>query len=148
MSCSSFDLHNSRAATRPRCSAFSLVEIMVVIVIIGLLAGAVTISVPYFLNKSRVNVAKGDIATIRLAIEDFFADKGRYPTTAEGITSLKSITIRNDPWGHPYQYVSPGAKGAYDIICYGADGVEGGTGANADLTQESLGTTATTATSP
>jgi general secretion pathway protein G len=124
-------------------------EIMIVIVIIGLLAGTVTLSTKHFVNKARVNRALTDIATLRTAIEDFHGEKGRYPTTAEGLAVLKSVTIRNDPWGHPYQYVSPGSKGDYDIICYGADGLEGGDGINADLTQDSLGATpSTTPTKP
>jgi general secretion pathway protein G len=128
--------------------AFTLVEIMVVIVIIGLLATAVTINVRNYLTRAKQNAAKQDIVTIANAIDIFWSDYSRYPTNEEGLDILTQPTskipegllehIPNDPWGHPYQYISPGATKPYDIICLGADGREGGEGGDADITSESV----------
>jgi general secretion pathway protein G len=115
-----------------RRRGFSLVEIMVVVVIIGLLAGAVAIKVGDYVDKAKTNRAKSDIATIVNALETVYADKGRYPSNEEGLASLplKNFT---DPWERPYQYNQPGRSGPFEVISYGADGVEGGEGPNADI---------------
>lgn len=110
---------------------------MIVVVIIGLFAGAVSLFVPGYLARAKASKAKSDIATLGGAVDSYFLDKGRYPDNQEGLKALVPQFIKvlqNDPWGHPYQYVQPGKAGAFDIICYGADGREGGTGADTDIT--------------
>jgi len=128
--------------------AFSLVEIMIVIVIIGLLAGIVTVNVRSYLMKARQSTAKAEIATIVQALSTFYATYGRYPTNEEGLEILAKPTDKNpepllegtllDPWGHPYQYVSPGSGVPFEVISYGADGREGGEGADADISSARL----------
>jgi len=123
-------------------AAFSLVEIMVVVVIIGLMAGLVTYSVTVYLDKAKVKTARADIATLAGAIDSYYLDKSRFPATQEGLQAvagyLTKKAIPNDPWGHPYQYIQPGRNGPFDIISYGADGREGGTGADADITNADI----------
>lgn len=133
---------------RPAARAFSLVEIMVVIVIIGLLAGMVSLNVRGYLNKAKQNTARQEISTICQALETFYAAYGRYPTNEEGLASLLKASeklpeplIKNepvDPWSRPYQYNSPGAANPFEVICYGGDGREGGSGADSDLTSDNL----------
>jgi len=128
--------------------AFSLVEIMIVIVIIGLLAGVVTINVRSYLTKARQSTARVEIATIVQALNTFYATCGRYPTNEEGLDVLSKPTDKNpepllegkptDPWGRPYQYVCPGASVPFEVICLGADGREGGEGADADISSARL----------
>ncbi len=126
-----------RRADRHRDSGFSFIEIMVVVVIIGLLAGAVAIKVSDYVDKARLNRAKSDIATIVNAIESYYADQGSYPSNEDGLEVLP-VKKTNDPWGRPYQYNQPGRSEPYEVICYGADGREGGQGADADVTSETL----------
>jgi len=126
----------------------TLVELMVVIIIIGLLASIITINVRGHLVKARQSVAKQEIATIVQALETFYATYGRYPTNEEGLAILTRPTEKLpeklldgepiDPWGRPYQYNSPGANGPYEVISYGADGREGGQGADADVRSDKL----------
>src|SRR5437762_7947123 len=121
----------------PRLSAFSLIEIMIVVVIIGLLAGIVTYSTAHYLDKAKRVRARADIATMSDAVDHFHLENGRYPSNQEGLKILAPQflkVIQPDPWGHPYQYVSPGKGGPFDIISFGADGREGGAGADADIT--------------
>ena len=116
--------------------AFSLIEIMIVIVIIGLMAGIVTYATSNYLDKAKRNRVKADISVYCGAVDSFYLDQGRYPDNREGLKSLVPQFIKqlnNDPWGRPYQYLQPGKRGAYDIVSYGADGREGGTGADADI---------------
>ena len=129
---------------RQRRSAFSLVELMVVIVIIGLLSGGVTISVRTYLIRGKQTVARLEIAKVAQAIDTFYGHFDRYPTNEEGIAVLaeKSTAfpdgllnkIPTDPWGQAYEYNYPGRSGPYDLVSYGADHEEGGSGADADLT--------------
>jgi general secretion pathway protein G len=138
-------------ATRPRSSiagGFTLLELLVVIVIIGLLAAYV--GPKYFsqLGKSEVTVARAQIEAFDKALEAFRLDVGRYPTTEEGLASLLvkpasadkwngpylKKDVPADPWGHAYLYHAPGNKGEFDIISYGKDGQPGGSGENADIT--------------
>lgn len=131
-----------------RNRGFSLVEIMIVIVIMGLLAGVVAINVRSYLNKARQNAARTDIATIDHAVDMFWSETGRYPTQDEGLAILakpsekfpepllKDVPV--DPWGRPYMYVYPAANGSYDVICLGADGKEGGTGQDEDISSSTL----------
>lgn len=131
-------------ALRPACGrratvfqeGFSLVEVMVVLVIIGLLAGLVTINVRGHLVRAKQNAARAEIATICEALESFYALHDRYPTNEEGLLALTERsdrmtepllnTVPMDPWRRPYQYNQPGREGAYEVISLGADGREGG----------------------
>ncbi|HEY8102391.1 MAG TPA: type II secretion system major pseudopilin GspG [Burkholderiaceae bacterium] len=133
---------------RMRMNGFTLLELLVVIVIIGLLAAYV--GPKYFaqLGKSEVTVAKAQIDAFEKALDTFRLDIGRYPTSEEGLTALvakpatalqwngpylgKAVPL--DPWGHAYVYRSPGSKGDYDILSYGRDGQPGGTSEDADIT--------------
>jgi general secretion pathway protein G len=128
--------------------AFSLVELMVVIVIIGMLAGLVTVSVRSYLIRAKQGVAKVDIGKMAGALDTFYTTYSRFPTNEEGLSVLAKksdeftegiITkLPKDPWGHPYEYVIPGRSEAFDIICYGADHREGGSGANKDIRSDEL----------
>lgn len=120
-----------------RRSAFSLIEIMVVVVIIGLLAGMVAIKVSHYVDKAKFNRAKADIATIVDAVEGYYAEKGRYPTNEEGLAILPLKNLK-DPWDRPYQYNSPGRDQPYEVVCYGADGREGGEDQNRDVVSWAL----------
>ncbi|MEM7475751.1 MAG: type II secretion system major pseudopilin GspG [Planctomycetota bacterium] len=131
-----------------RNKAFSLVELIVVMVIIGLLASLAAIRTRSYLIASKQNAAKAEIATIVQAIESFYADQSRYPTNEEGIDVLIAPTaqfpdgflvkVPSDPWKNSYEYVSPGATGPYEVICLGGDGREGGEGGDLDISSEDL----------
>ncbi len=128
--------------SRSSRSAFSLVELIVVMVILGMLAGLVAVRTRGYLISAKQNAAKTDIATISNAIETFYADQGRYPTTDEGLEILVRGTdtwpegflkqIDHDPWKNAYEYISPGSTEPYEVISLGADGREGGEGENRD----------------
>lgn len=132
-----------------RAAAFSLVELIVVMVILGMLAGLVAVRTRGYLIASKQNVARAEIANIVKAIETFYSDQGRYPTTDEGLDLLAEGTstwpdgflskVSLDPWKNSYEYVSPGSNEPYEVICLGADGREGGEGENQDITSETLG---------
>lgn len=127
----------------PAASAFTLVELMVVLVIIGLLAGMVTLNVRTYLIKAKQNTARQEVATICSALETFYAEYGRYPTNEEGLDMLTKPNDRfpdallqgkpTDPWHRPYQYNQPGKNGPYEVTCFGADGREGGKGGDEDI---------------
>ena len=122
---------------RGAAAAFTLIEIMIVIVIIGLLAGVVTYSTVGYLEKAKEKKARADIAHYVGGIDAFYLDKGRFPTNQEGLKILAPQFIKvvqNDPWGNAYVYVNPGKQGPYDVMSYGADGREGGTGTGTDIT--------------
>ncbi|WP_151954169.1 type II secretion system major pseudopilin GspG [Sphingomonas sp. EC-HK361] len=128
---------------------FTLVELMVVIVIIGLLATIVALNVLPSGDKARVEKAKADIATIEQGLEMYRLQNSNYPTTTQGLAALTSVPagadaskyqaggylkkLPNDPWGRAYLYASPGQHGAADVWTYGADGKEGGEGIDADI---------------
>jgi general secretion pathway protein G len=117
--------------------AFTLVEIMIVVVIIGLMAGLVTYATSGYLDRAKRQRARSDIATYSGAVDSYYLAKGGYPDNQTGLKALVPEFIKvlqNDPWGRPYQYVAPGKGGPYDIISYGADGRDGGAGADADIT--------------
>ena len=130
-----------------RRRGFTLLELLVVIVIIGLLAAYV--GPKYFaqLGRSEVTVARAQIEAFEKALDTFRLDVGRYPSTDEGLNALLVTppnttgwngpylrrVVPNDPWGHPYQYRSPGAKSEFDILSLGRDGQPGGTGDAADI---------------
>ena len=129
-------------------TGFTLLELLVVIVIIGLLAAYV--GPKYFaqLGKSEVTIAKAQIESFEKALDTFRLDVGRYPTTEEGLGALLvkpaeaakwngpylKKDVPQDPWGHPYIYKTPGSKGDYEILSYGKDGQPGGSGDGADIT--------------
>ena len=141
--------HHRLARRRSRKVGFTLTELMVVIVIIGLLAGAVTLSVRSYLISSKQNVARMEIAKISEALNTYYAQYDRYPSNEEGIEVLAQPSekfvdgllskIPVDPWGNPYEYIHPGRSKPFEIIAYGADGREGGTGAESDISSDDLG---------
>src|SRR6266508_492478 len=128
---------------------FTLVEILVVITIIGLIMALVGPRVLHYLTESKAKAAKIQIESLGSALDLFYLDVGRYPTGSEGLSSLvqrpgnltgwngpylKGAVVPSDPWGQAYVYRLPGQHGTYDIISYGADGQEGGTGTASDIT--------------
>ena len=132
---------------------FTLVEMLVVITIIGLIMGLIGPRVLNYLSESKVKAAKIQLQSFGGALDLFYLDAGRFPSTAEGLTALvrpmpgvaawngpylKGGNIPNDPWSHGYVYRSPGEHGPYEIVSYGADGQEGGSGVAADISLENL----------
>ena len=117
---------------------FTLVELMVVIVIIGLLATVVAINVMPAQDTARVKKAEADVALLEQAAEMYRLNKLEYPASGEGLQALVAAgfikRLPDDPWGNPYHYAAPGGDGrAFDIYSYGADGREGGEEDDADL---------------
>ena len=135
---------------RHAARGFTLIEIMVVVVIIGLLAAFILPNVFGNVIKAQIAKVKGDIQGIETALTMYKLDNYKYPSTDLGLTALSQRpndpTVRNwreggyikrvskDPWGNPYQYIYPGLHGQeYDLYSFGADGQEGGEGDNADI---------------
>lgn len=133
--------------TRLKAGGFTLLELLVVMVIIGLLVGYV--GPKYFsqIGKSEVKAARAQINALGKALDQFRLDNGHYPTTEEGLVALVerpadeakwdgpylSKAVPPDPWGNPYVFVLPGEHGEYDLLSYGKDGKPGGEGENADI---------------
>jgi len=133
-----------------RARGFTLIEIMVVVVIMGILASLVVPKLIARTGESKVAAAKVDIATVMQALKLYRLDNQRYPPTEQGLQALieKPTTgpaangwkaggylekMPKDPWGNPYQFLSPGVKGEVDLISLGADGQPGGSGDDADI---------------
>jgi general secretion pathway protein G len=138
-----------RATRRRRSSqaGFTLVEILVVITIIGLIMALVGPRVLNYLGESKAKAAKIQIESFSSALDLYYLDLGRYPSSNEGLTALtrgnnapgwngpylRGGVLPNDPWGHGYIYRSPGERAPYEIISLGSDGQEGGSGTAADI---------------
>ncbi len=129
---------------------FTLIEIMVVVVIMGILAALVVPKLMGRTDDARIVAARQDIATVMQALKLYRLDNQRYPSTEQGLQALMTKPgsgpasdgwkaggyidkLPKDPWGNPYQYLSPGIKGEVDVFSYGADGQPGGAGNDADI---------------
>lgn len=137
----------SNSPTASRQSGFTLLELLVVLVILGLLAGYVAPKYFAQIGKSEVKTAKAQIDALEKALDQYRIDTSHYPTTEQGLAALNTKpadearwdgpylkkAVPNDPWGKPYQYRMPGEHGEIDLFSYGRDGVPGGTGNDADL---------------
>lgn len=127
---------------------FTLIELMVVLVIIGVLAALIVPNVLSRTDDARATAARTDIANLVQALKLYRLDNQRYPTAEQGLQALVSKPatgpapgnwrpyidkLPNDPWGRPYQYLNPGIKGEIDVMSFGADGQPGGEGKDADI---------------
>jgi general secretion pathway protein G len=115
---------------------FTLLELLVVIVIIGLLAGYVAPRYFSQVGKSEIQVARAQIDALEKAVDQYRLDNRRYPTSEEGLAAVQPYlkkTLPNDPWGRAYVYQIPGDKAEYTVLSYGKDGKPGGTGEDADI---------------
>jgi general secretion pathway protein G len=149
-------MHNASPSFQRRSLAhavqrgFTLIEIMVVVVIMGILAALVVPKLMGRTDDARIIAAKQDIATVMQGLKLYKLDNHRYPTTEQGLQSLITKPtsgpaangwkaggyldkLPKDPWGNPYQYLSPGVKGEVDVFSFGADGQPGGSGNDADI---------------
>ncbi|HEY8023983.1 MAG TPA: type II secretion system major pseudopilin GspG [Burkholderiaceae bacterium] len=131
-----------------RARGFTLIEMMVVMLIIGIMAAMVVPSLLSRGEEAKVTAAKADIASIMTALKTYKLDNSRYPTTEQGLQALVSKPtagptanswkgyldkLPKDPWGNTYQYLSPGVHGEIDVFSLGADGQPGGSGNDADI---------------
>ncbi|XOZ34183.1 type II secretion system major pseudopilin GspG [Halomonadaceae bacterium KBTZ08] len=133
-----------------RSRGFTLIEIMVVMVILGLLIALVAPNIIGRGDDAKVTTAKAQLRNISSALDLYRLDNGHYPSSEQGLDALVNKptgspeptnwnpegymnAIPEDPWGNEYQYVQPGSEGPYDLYSYGADGDEGGEGLDADI---------------
>ena len=127
---------------------FTLIELMVVLLIIGVLAALIVPNVLDRADDAKVTAAKADISNLMQALKMYRLDNSRYPSAEQGLAALvnkpsidpvppnwkKNLDqLPNDPWGKPYVYLNPGIKGEIDVMSFGADGQSGGEGKNADI---------------
>lgn len=140
-------LRRGRRRARRGEAGFTLVEMLVVITIIGMIMALVGPRVLNYLSESKAKAAKIQIESFSSALDLYYLDVGRYPTSNEGLVGLtrtnnqagwngpylRGGVMPNDPWGHVYVYRSPGASAPYEIISLGSDGQEGGSGTAADI---------------
>ncbi len=137
-----------KAVPRHGERGFTLVEIIVVITIMALIMTLVGPRVLNYLSESKVKAAKIQIESLASALDLYFLDTGQYPSNAEGLNALvqrpgsspgwngpylRGTIVPNDPWGRPYIFRAPGLQSSYDIVSYGSDGQEGGSGVAADI---------------
>ena len=139
--------HTNMSLPARRNKGFTLIELLVVLAILTMLAGLVGPRVLSLLGGAKSKTAAVQIADLEKTLELFKLDVGRFPSTAEGLDSLVNRPasangwngpylkggVPNDPWGKPYKYTSPTADGGIEIISFGADGLPGGEGENADI---------------
>jgi general secretion pathway protein G len=146
----------SRYRARARTGGFTLIEIMVVVIIIGLLAAVIVPSVISKVDEARVAKAKQDIQGLETALTMYRLDNSKYPTTEQGLAALTQqptdpsikhwrpggylSRVSKDPWGNDYQYALPGTHGKeFDLYSMGADGAPGGEGLDADIGNWNIG---------
>jgi general secretion pathway protein G len=136
-----------RTASPPPQAGFTLLELLVVMVIIGLLAGYVGPKLFAQIGKSEVKATKAQIDGLQKSLDQYRIDVGHYPSTEQGLLALVvrpgdesrwsgpylAKSVPQDPWGHDYQYRSPGQHGEYDLLSLGKDGQPGGDGESADI---------------
>ena len=141
-----------------RKSGFTFMEILIAMLIISILSGVVGLSLYQWLRRAKVEAARSQIKTFQTALQMYRADQGRLPTQEQGLEALcaaptsdpapkqyppegylESRVVPKDPWGNPYVYVVPGRHGEpYEILSYGSDGEEGGSGEATDITSSAL----------
>ncbi|NIC42230.1 type II secretion system major pseudopilin GspG [Aquabacterium sp. A08] len=134
--------------SRPGQRGFTLIELMVVLVVIGVLAALIVPNVLDRADDSRITAAQNDVNNLHQALKLYRLDNHSYPTAEQGLQALVQRPtvgpapgkwrpyidkLPNDPWGRPYQYLNPGVHGPVDVVSLGADGQPGGDGPNADL---------------
>jgi len=139
---------NQALIARRASRGFTLLELMVVIVIIGVLAALIAPKVLENVDKAKITAAQADISSLMNALKMYKLDNGRYPSSDQGLQALvaKPTTgsmptnwrsyldkLPDDPWHHPYQYANPGVHGDIDVFSFGADGQAGGEGNDADI---------------
>ncbi len=140
--------HGKATRRRDGEAGFTLVEILVVITIIGLIMAIVGPRVLNYLGESKVKAARIQIESFGSALDLYYLDMGRYPSSNDGLAALvqrpgnaeewngpylKGAVVPNDPWGHAYVYRSPVEHAPYEIVSYGSDGQEGGSGTATDI---------------